>query len=137
MTHKNNGYKCEQYLARKFRDLGASVNIRNTYYDLEVKFPDKRIRKIEVKSAKFQTTCGRVRKFARFDFKYKRNLQKIKKHNVWLCFIVYVRSSSEIIGFVNPKQIDDDKRFYSLVDVINLKTTPFNSFIKKLNLKNG
>jgi hypothetical protein len=135
MAHKNNGYKCEQYLARKFRNLGAEVHIRDGHFDLEVKFPNKRVRKIEIKSCKFQTHSGFVRKYGRYDFKYKKNLKKIKKENVWLCFMVYIRTTPEIVGFVNPNKIDEGKRFYTLSEVMALRTMCWKSFVNKLKLE--
>lgn len=134
MVHDNNGYKCEQYVADKFRELGAIVHARNLHYDLEVEFENKRMRKIEVKACKFQTNSGLIRKFGRFDFKYKKNLNKIKKLNVWLCFCVYIDDGIEIIGFLNPNKLNSDKRFYSLCEIINIKTISWNSFITKLKL---
>lgn len=135
MVHENGGYNCEQYLKNKFLELGAQVNTRNLHYDLEIQFSNKNIRKIEIKSCKFQTNFKRVRKFGRFDFKYKYNLKKIQKEAVWLCFIVYIKECPEIIGFINPKKIDINKRFYSLQEVINLRTISWESFVHKLKLK--
>lgn len=134
MVHENNGYKCEQYVADKFRKLGAEVHIRNLYYDLEVNFSGKRTRKIEIKSCKFQTQSGLIRKFGRFDFKYKNNLNKIKKTKVWLCFVVYVENGIEIIGFLNPNKISSDKRFYSLCEIINIKTMSWETFVNRLKI---
>lgn len=138
MSHENKGYMCEKFLAKELRKLGCNVKARNLYYDFDIITPDNKEYKLELKSCKIQTISGNIRKWGRFDFKYKKNLLQLKKHNIWICLIVYINNECEVIGFIHPnKVLKLNKRFIQLEDIFKLRLISYDSFIKnklKINL---
>jgi len=128
---KNKGYEVENFIKEIFKKNNMQVSTINDYYDLKIKYKNKEI-KLEIKSCNFQILKSRNRiDYGRFDFTNPKNRTLQRSNNIIICFVVIIKNSYEVIGFINSKSLKA-KRYVSLKTIMNKKITRLNKFIDKI-----
>ena len=130
---KNKGYEVETFVLDKFLELGFSAQTRNAYYDLDLEKNNIK-KQLEIKSTNFIIKNGSgVLTYGRFYFDVS-NVKDQVKNNVDVCFVVCIKESFEIIGFMNIKTALKKfkaKKYVTLKDLMSCRFTKFNKYIDK------
>lgn len=125
-----NGYEAENFVMKIFKDFGFEVKRIHNYYDIVVK-KNKKVKKIEVKSCNLMIHQGVDRlSFGRFEWSNPINRALQKKNNVYICFVVRIKKSYEIIGMLHSKNLNG-KKYVGLTNIMSRKLTRLNKFIEK------
>ncbi len=139
---KNKGFQVEEFVNKKFAKSGfytefTSQRSENKYFDLKIWDSNfSKVIKLEIKSCNFIINNGNGRQdFGRFDFTNERSITRQRTNNIYICFVVCIGNSFEILGFLTSKSLKKkfiSKRYIPLKTIMNSRLTKFSKFIEKL-----
>ena len=126
-----NGKFAERLFVEKLREKGIWPDFIDSWYDFDVQDI-----KIEVKSCSLMVKGGGISKqgigrnrMGCFVF-LKKNLEQMRKENVWVCFIALYKKQYIMLGFVKAKELKLRKHL-SLVNLRNYNLIDFDKWVEK------